>query len=413
MYIILIIAVVILLAIVRPTLLAAIINGLRNIVSEIWSYLAPIIPYYILGTLIAIGAIAAFIILGVAINVPVVTGICFSLSIVLFYLVFLVPGLFFRLIRVNQTVFPPAIKTAAAWLAVLGFLGMFSPEALSFDLLLGVGFLAFIALGIATKTDFLTKVAYPLVLAMCFIVVWKFVAPENFRAATRHFYAKNAQVNSWNDRKSIEAEADALVTYARPNRHISVVYIATMEKDEDGIEYISGMKEKEDFSINENTLIKVYNHKGNVMQYEGQGFVMVQIAKKNGSFVNSGKYWLEADYLTILSPGDLAEERRIAAEQKQRAATIAQPQVQFQPTASTKPTVYEAVGTYTIAAANQESGWVTVANCRHFNFTHYNFEIVYKDGTSKKVWEEKSLPSIATFKVINRSNEPVGLLVKA
>lgn len=418
MYILIIIAAVVLLAVIRPTFLAAIINGLANFTREVWGYLAPILPYYIWGTLIAIGAIAAFIILGVVIDVPAITGTCFLLSIALFYLVFLVPGLFLRLMRANQTVFPPAIKTAAAWLAVLGFLGMFSPEALSFNFLIGASLLAFIALGIATKTDFLTKVAYPVVLVMCCIVVWKFVAPDNFRATTRHLYARSAQVNSWNDRRSIEAEADAFVTYARPNRRIGVVYTATIMKDEDGVEYISSMSDTT-FVLTEKSQIKVFNHKTNVMTYQGQGFVQMQIAKANGSFVNASTYWIEADYLIILSPGDLAEEKKLAEERERQKNNMTQSQIQSsaqvsQTAALTPSTPYNTVGSYLIAEGNKESDWIEIGDCHTYNFSHDKIEMLpFGAKEPIKVWQIANLPNNVTkFKIINRSSDPVSLFIK-
>ena len=38
------------------------------------------------------------------------------------------------------------------------------------------------------------------------------------------------------------------------------------------------------------------------MVYEGQGFVLIQLAKENGSFIGGSKYWIEAEFVRLVNP---------------------------------------------------------------------------------------------------------------
>ncbi|MFA6994998.1 MAG: hypothetical protein WC249_01140 [Patescibacteria group bacterium] len=77
------------------------------------------------------------------------------------------------------------------------------------------------------------------------------------------------------------------------------------------------------------------------------------------------------------------------------------------------PTFYDAVGSYPLVLKNgQESDWITVGPCHRYNFSSDFITLKYEDGTILNVWSAIRLRDEATFKVINRSNKEVSLLVK-
>ncbi|MFA5155522.1 MAG: hypothetical protein WC453_03750 [Patescibacteria group bacterium] len=404
---------IVLLAVVRPTLLVALFNYIRRAVQDVTGILLPILPVYAIGTLAVIIWLTVLIILGALINSPVITGICFLLSILLFYLVFLIPGFVLKIIGVNERIFPLAVRTAAAWLAFFGFLGMLYSDILNIEFLIALSLLGFISLGVASKANFLKSVIYPLVIVMCVIAVWKYAAPDNFRAITRNISATGKQINSSADRNSLGKEADAAVTYAYLNRSVSVVYTAVINQDDDGNDYIASLQDVTKH-ISDTVMVKVYNHKDEVLTYQGQGFVMIQAPKTNGSFVNATQYWIEADYLSFLSPTDLAAEREQKNRSKRNETVLASQNITTPAVTSPIPKFYDAIGTYPLGVGKgEQTGWINVGPCHRYNFSSNSITLKYKDRDSVNVWEIKKLPDVSTFRLINRGDGPVNLLVKS
>lgn len=79
------------------------------------------------------------------------------------------------------------------------------------------------------------------------------------------------------------------------------------------------------------------------------------------------------------------------------------------------PIFYDYVGSYPLMVGRDEiSDWITIGPCHSYNFSHDQIEMLPKDGPPIKVWQIERLPNnVTTFKIINRSDKPVSLLIKS
>jgi len=79
------------------------------------------------------------------------------------------------------------------------------------------------------------------------------------------------------------------------------------------------------------------------------------------------------------------------------------------------PMFYDYVGDYPLMIGkDQVSDWITIGPCHSYNFSHDQIEMLPKDRAPIKVWQIKYLPNdVTTFKIINRSDKPVSLLIKS
>lgn len=79
------------------------------------------------------------------------------------------------------------------------------------------------------------------------------------------------------------------------------------------------------------------------------------------------------------------------------------------------PIFYDHVGSYPLKLAkNQVSEWITIGPCHKYNFSHDQIEMLPQNGRVLKVWQIKQLPNnVTTFKIINRSNLPVSLIIES
>jgi len=274
-------------------------NHRDDIVKEAATYL---IVLWIVGAVIV--ALVSF---GIIIGSCFITGTCFLIAIGLFLIVWFPHGLILRLVQINDQVFPIGARMFVAWLSFFAFLGVIYPEVLTVKVMLIVVFLSIIMFASASKINVVDKIMIPLVIGLCLVASWKWASPDSFRATARHMITRGMEFNSWQDRTSIEGEANALATYARPNRDVKVLYVPIFGEDEDGNKVIKSLSDVMVY-LHPDILVKVYNHKNEVMSYQGQGFVEIQLPKETGSFVDGRHYWIEADYIDVVSPSELKEE---------------------------------------------------------------------------------------------------------
>ncbi len=265
----------------------------------VWENTVRVLGWYSLITLILIIAIAILTLLGTIINVPWITAFCFILAIGLFFLVWIIPGISLRILGVNTQVFPNTIRVAVSWLAFLGFLGMLYPDALSFRFLLGLALLGFFSFGLASKTNVLDKVVYPLVVIMISIAVWKYAAPNSYRAITRNAHAHSDKLYTEADRNSITTEANARATYGHLLKDVSLAYKVTLDDDE--IATISDTN----VDLKKDSIFLIVNHQKENYAFEGQSFLEIKLPNSNGSYVTGKKIWIDADLIEIGSRGEI------------------------------------------------------------------------------------------------------------
>jgi len=243
------------------------------------------------GLIILVAAWIIFLLLSVSLLVgwPVLTGVCFLLAIVLFIIAWLPAGIITRLLRINSAVLPPSIKAIVAYSAFFGFLAFTNPEVMNLKLILGAGLIGFMSIGLSKKIKFLDKVAWPVVLFICLSIGWNFFFPDNFRATTKWVASLINVFSADRDRNTINNNASASVTYGKLREDVNTVYRAVFQNDT-----IAALAEIS-LSLKKDSIIKVVNHKSKIQNFDGAGFIQIQLAKKNGSFVGGRKVWIEAD----------------------------------------------------------------------------------------------------------------------
>jgi hypothetical protein len=182
--------------------------------------------------------------------------------------------------------------------ALFGFLAMLYPNLLSFKLFLALNLLGLIVFGMAARFRFLDKVVVPLIVCICFIYAWQYFLPDSYRSATRYLSSWSRRISTFTDRGSLGNEVEAVATYGSFLKDITVLYRLTDNSLHDF-----------DTLLSKETIVKVVNHKEEIMVYEGQGFVLIQLAKENGSFIGGSKYWIEAEFVRLVNPKKLVSEK--------------------------------------------------------------------------------------------------------
>ncbi|HZJ41153.1 MAG TPA: hypothetical protein VFD16_02725 [Candidatus Saccharimonadales bacterium] len=237
-----------------------------------------------------------FIIIALLFNSPWLTSFAFVLAISMVMLTWIPAGIVLKVFRVNKAVVPKTMKTFIAWVAFVGFLGLMMPGIFSFKALMGAALIGFIILGVTTKINAIDKIVFPLVVVMCLSVAWKHFFPEDFRSTTRYVVSWSKRVNTAKDRGSINNEMNAATTDGVILRNVNVLY-----KD------MASLAE-EKHPLFRGTIVKFVSHKQEVCVIDGQGFVQIQLAKANGSFVKGEKFWIEAEYVQIATPREITPE---------------------------------------------------------------------------------------------------------
>lgn len=243
------------------------------------------------GVIILITSVLVYILMLIALFVgsPVLTAICAISAICLGILIWLPVGLIMRLFGVNEAVLPPSVRAMVSYAAFFAFVAFAFPEIMTFKLLLGIALVGFISMGLSTKFDFLGKIAWPVVLLICGIIGWNYFFPENFRATTRHLNSLSNATNAFQDRNSIKNNTWASTTYGKLRKNVTEVYKANFNYDTiASLDYVP-------VKLEEGLIVKLVSQKHEVQNFDGAGFIEIQLARNNGSFVDGNKYWIEAD----------------------------------------------------------------------------------------------------------------------
>jgi len=143
----------------------------------------------------------------------------------------------------------------------------------------------------------------PIIIILIILSAWKAFLPENYYSLKRLFGSNEKLLNKTLNKESFKNEVEALVTYGSIPHDISVLYKAKLD-DAGNILELKLIPIK----LNAHTLVKVFDVKQPVKSYEGQGFIEIQIQNQNGSYVNSPRYWIEADYISIVTPNDISSK---------------------------------------------------------------------------------------------------------
>lgn len=252
-------------------------------IAEIYAFIA--------GLVLLAGII--FVALALMIGDPIFSGIIFLVVISLFFVVWLPLGAVLKIFKTNPAVVPVSVKSFFAWLAFVGFLAVMTPDVFSMKSALIASLLAIFFVMIPSKINFLEKVIMPLVLIMCLVNGWKWIAPDSFRAFDRHRNAVGGLVTTTNDRWSMREEASAASTFAKLISDVKVVYTAKMTGDN-----ISALTANL-VSLKKDTVMLLCNQKKELSIFEGQAFVQVRLANNLGSFVGGQCYWIEANLVEI------------------------------------------------------------------------------------------------------------------
>ena len=261
-------------------------------------FLRTVLTAYAVAVLIA--AVLIFILISVSLMIgwPVLTGICFILAIILLLIVILPVGIIraitLKLFGRNVSVVPMSVRVVVSYVALFGFLGLIHPEIMSLNFVLGITLVGFFSIGLKKRFSFLEYVAWPVVAGMCLLIVMNYCWPRTFRATDRWLVSLGNVWNAHRDRNTVNNNTVAMVTYGKLKEDLNVVYDATLDHDS-----INQLKEIP-MDLKQGTVVKLVNQSSDVMKYDGQGFIRIQLANKNnGHFPGGRKVWVEADLITI------------------------------------------------------------------------------------------------------------------
>lgn len=275
--------------------------------------------YYVVLACIALFALVltffAFLI-----NAPGLIAFAFILDIGLILLAWAPVGVLLRIFRITSGIVPVPLKVFIAWVAFVGFLGLVFPDVLSFRSLCGVALIALVALATAGKTNVIDKIIFPFVMIICLGIAWQHFFPENFRSTTRYAVSWDKKINTIKDRGSINNETDAATTYAVVLKDIKTLYAKGIELNE-----TDTVIPEEKCELRRGTIVRVISHKQEVKVIDGQGFLRIQLAKNNGSFVNGKKYWVEAEFVQVAGPRDIVPKDDSLLPKNQKKLAIASP----------------------------------------------------------------------------------------
>lgn len=360
--------------------LGAIVDLMAVYLPIIWQAIIRGLTIYGIAVLIA-GLISFILVISaIAIGSPGFTAFAFLTAIGLCLLVWFPAGVILRIFRVNSAIVPPSLKAFIAWTAFIGFVGLLYPDLITFKSLAGVAFFALIAMGLTTKIRVLDKIVFPLVIAMLLAYGWEYFFPENFRTTVRYITSTDQVFGAWKDRRSIENETQAAATYGRLVRDTKVLYAVKIEGDTINDLYFINLPLKKD------TLVKVLNHKKEVMVFQGQGYIEIQLMNLNGSFAKGSCYWIEADAIRLVTPSELVAEEPQPAPAPP-AANIIIPD-----------TLYPGIHTF-VMEAGAISGPKFAKGSRVCAFSDNGdmFEIIYPRAGAIKAWLPGSLPHEKDF----------------
>jgi len=243
---------------------------------------------------ILLGIMLVLLIIGMFVKAPGFKAFTFCLAICLFAIAWLPAGLALRILRINRRVFPRSIRGIIAWMALFCFVGVMFPSLSSkFVVIFGTGLvLAFYAAS-AARFRSVGKTAPVLMGVLFCLFLWHQAAPDSYRAACRNAASYSEVFFSGRDRSSIKNEGSARATYARAIKDSINLYNAKFSADTISRMIKVGKK------IDKGQLVLMANYKRETSPFNGQSFVKIIVPDKDGSFVGSVSYWVEADLVAV------------------------------------------------------------------------------------------------------------------
>ena len=347
-----------------------------------------------------ITALVALVLMVIAlfINWPTFSAFLFVLAICLVILAWLPAGIILRVFRLTDAVVPSVLRVLIAWIAFVGWLCLMCPDVITMKSLLGAALVGFIFFGSAFKTKAIDKLIIPLVVVMCLWTAWSYFWPESFRSTTRYTESWAKRIQTKQDRGSINNETDASTTYGAILQDVHVTYdlINDSVLDEHADTLLVG------------TIVKISNHKKEVKVIDGQGFVQITKAKKNGSYVAGKKVWIEAEYVQLAGPRELIPENNDLLKRQQAAKK----------STSEKDSIFTQ-GTYYIDVNGATPFNIIVrptkTGCDRYSMSSndYNYKVSYFGGRTIQDGPGVVYPYFPTpkFKLISSTNDRVKLVV--
>jgi hypothetical protein len=265
---------------------------------------------------------------------------------------------------------------------------------------------------ISVKIKKIKSVIYPIIIILTILIIWKSILPENYYSLKRLLGSNEKLFNKTLDKGSFNNEVDALVTYGSLNHDINVLYNAKL--DENG--NITELKEVL-IKLKTESLVKIYDIKKSVKPYEGQGFIEIQIQNTNGSFVNGSRYWIEADYLNILTPSDLNKDKHLDTNigiQKKNSSTTNSTQSFYQTSSEVSKICGPGIYTINLKPGEVSKIWYSIAACHRYTFERgktCKFYLIYEDGTTFSSQSSGQWPDKYKFKIVNLATEKPKLVI--
>ena len=405
--------------------LKAIYCVIRYYVPEVWRGSVSAMGFYVF--IVALFAILSLILILVTLifNVPGFTVFAFVSTLATLLLVWSPIGIVLKIFKINSTIVPQGLKVFVSWVAFLGFIGLLYPELISFKAIFAFALLWFILLGMTVKINVLDRIIFPLVVLMCLTFGWKYFFPDSFRSSTRYLSSWSKAVVTWKDRGSIRNEAMSAVTYGYPVRDIKVAYIADtwQAKEKSRKEKITDSIEKDSINLRDTnvfiargTIIKVFNHKKEVKEFEGQGFIQIQLPREGNSFVKGKKCWVEADLIHLVTPTKLAEIEEAKRQFVIDSTNMARRRHLLDSLAVASRYRVRYAGTYemNLAVGQVSEVWDSIPPGHAYGFapsSQARFQVIYPDGMIINSWDPQQLPDKYRFKVKNLGAERPKLVV--
>ncbi len=293
-------------------------SRLMVVLRKVYKFSKKAIGVYSIVVLIAAAVSLVMIISSVLIGSPIFTGLAFVISLSLVLICWLPIGGAIKVLSEatdyvegnregeKKNIFPNWIRAFVAWVAFVGFIGLVLPEILTLKSMIGAALIGFIVMGLSSKFNLLDNVVFPLVIIMVLVAAWQQFAPESYRSATRYAKSQSMRFTAGKDRASIKNETEALSTYATLLRDVKCLYLI----NENQIDQIA-------VDLQAGEVFRLVNHKENVLLLNGHAFVEIQLANDKNSFVDGNKYYIEAEFVEIVSARNYIADKLTSSEKKE------------------------------------------------------------------------------------------------
>jgi len=348
---------------------------------------------------ISVGVGLLFLIsIGSILGREVVAAISILVAIILTLLVYLPHGFILKLLGYQEDLIPLGLRTVLAGIAFVAFFGLMYPGVITLQIVL-VTALAALILSLSTSSSGGLRIGLSImVIAMILNVTWKHSDPDSYRAVLESLNTKKEVFTTSLDQGRLEDRSEIAATYGRLNRDVSVLYTFDV-----------GQKTGQDTCVADtvtleiDSLVRVFDHKGSAKRFQGQEFIEVQIAKNHGAFVGGKRYWIEADYIDVLSVSQINNRRKPDA-----TVIVNESNVSF--ISHPHPEAYGR-GVHNLNLIKGQKKSIKIADCSNYNFNKDCTIIVEANGKVVNSWDGIAWPNANELVVTNLSHVPVSLIV--